>query len=100
MPLGPDAGDLLRFATALATSERASAVGLEHLQRAIGDPVIQSVLALGARVRQATAAKEEAIARGDHEAAELRRQEERRLKDECAKAEADWRASLEKPKED
>ena len=30
MPLGPDAGDLLRFATALAAAEGAAAVGLEH----------------------------------------------------------------------
>jgi hypothetical protein len=72
-------------------------VGLDHLQRATADPAVQSLLQLAARARQAAAAKEEATARQDHEAAAERRQEERRLRDEFAKAEAVWRASIEKP---
>jgi hypothetical protein len=48
-------------------------------------------------MRQATAAREEAIARQDGEAAADRRQEEVRLRDEYARAEAAWRTSIEKP---
>jgi ATP-dependent Clp protease ATP-binding subunit ClpA len=97
LPLGPDLADLLRFASVLARAEGEAAVGLEHLQRATGDPAVQSLLQLAARARQATAAKEEATARQDYGAAAERRQEERRLRDEFAKAEAAWRASIKKP---
>jgi hypothetical protein len=97
LPLGPDLADLLRFASVLARAEGEAMVGLDHLQRATADPAVQSLLQLAARARQAAAAKEEATARQDHEAAAERRQEERRLRDEFAKAEAAWRASIEKP---
>ena len=97
LPLGPDLADLLRFASALARADGEAAVGLEHLQRATGDPTVQSLLQLAARARQASAAREEATARQDDEAAAERRQDERRLRDEFGKAEAAWRASIEKP---
>jgi ATP-dependent Clp protease ATP-binding subunit ClpA len=97
LTLGPDLADLLRFASVLARAEGQAAVGLEHVQRATGDPTVQSLLQLAAQSRLAAAAKEEAIARQDHEAAAERRQEERRLREEFAKAEAAWRASIEKP---
>jgi hypothetical protein len=100
LPLGPDLADVLRFASVLARAEGEAAVGLEHLQRATSDPAVQSMLQLAARARQAAAAREEATARQDHEAAAEQRQEERRLREEVGKAEAAWRASIEKPPEE
>jgi hypothetical protein len=94
LPTGPDLADLLRFAEAFARAEGAPSVGLEHVQRAMGDADVQALLQSAARMRQATAAKEEAIARQDFEAAAERRQEEQRLRDEYGKAEAAWRASI------
>ena len=60
----------------------------------MSDPKVQELLRLAARMRQAIAAKEEAIAGQDQQATEERRQEERQLKEELARAESAWRASL------
>jgi ATP-dependent Clp protease ATP-binding subunit ClpC len=96
LPLGPDLADVLRFASVFARAEGEPVVGLEHVQRAVGDRDVQALLQLAARLRQCTAAKQEAVARQDFEAAAQRREEERGLKDEYEKAEAAWRDSIEK----
>jgi ATP-dependent Clp protease ATP-binding subunit ClpA len=80
LPVGPDAADLLRLASALAAARGAAALGLEHLRRAMDDPAVTSLLQLAAGIRQAPAGEEE-----------------RRLRDEYARSEAAWRASIEKP---
>ncbi|HEX4212615.1 MAG TPA: Clp protease N-terminal domain-containing protein [Candidatus Dormibacteraeota bacterium] len=92
--LGPDARDLLRLASAIASAEAASAVGLEHVIRALDDPAVRSLLQAAATFRQAVAAREEATAAGDFGAARSRREEEQRLREEYAQAEARWRRQL------
>jgi ATP-dependent Clp protease ATP-binding subunit ClpA len=92
--LGPDATDLLRLAWVLASREGGSAVGVEHVMRALDDEAVRSLLQLAARIRQATAAREEAIAAGDRDATRSRGQEVQRLRGEYDEAESSWRRQL------
>lgn len=92
--LGEDAAELLRFASAIATKAGAASVGLEHVVQALDDGAVWSILQLSARIRQAVAAREEAVAARDRQAADERRLEERRLREEHARAEAEWRRGL------
>jgi hypothetical protein len=96
-PLGADMAELLRLASEIAASEKAPAVGLDHLQRAMASAEVMALLQLSARIRQAQAAKEEATAGLDYETAAARRAEEQRLQAEHAEAEATWRRSLAGP---
>lgn len=92
--LGPDADDLLRLAWVLASSEGASAVGVEHVMRALDDEAVRSLLQLAARVRQAVAAREEAIAAGDRDAVRSRGEEVQRLRGQYDEVESAWRRQL------
>lgn len=92
--LGPDATGLVRLAWVLASAEGASAVGLEHLMRALDDKAVRSLLQLAARIRQAVAAREEAIAAGDRDATRSRTEEVQRLRGEYDEAESAWRRQL------
>lgn len=95
--LTPDATDLLRYAQTLAVAGGSGAVGLDHLRRALDDPAVQRLLELGARIRQAVAAREQAMTGQNWQAAHEHRLEEARLRQELATAEAAWVATLRRP---
>lgn len=92
--LGPDAVELLGFAAAIATAEKAPSVGLDHIVRALDDNEVWSMLQVSARIRQVVAAREEAIAARDPKTADEQREEERKLREEHRRAEAEWRRRL------
>lgn len=92
--LGPDTTDLLRYASVLVSAEGASAVGLEHVTRALDNEAVRSLLQMAARIRQAMAARDEAIAVRDFDAAKERWEEVGRLGGEYDEAESTWRRRL------
>jgi ATP-dependent Clp protease ATP-binding subunit ClpA len=94
-PMAGDLRRLLRTASAFADSRGASSVGLDHLLDAMISSAGMEALARLLDVRRHTAAKEQAIASQDYEAASEHRAAERRAKEALDQAIAAWRQDLE-----
>lgn len=98
-PMAADVRRLMHAAAALAESRGASFVALEHLLDAMTSSAGMEALARLLDVRRLAAAKEQAIASKDYEAASEHRTAERHAKVALDKAITEWRHDLERPQE-
>ena len=91
----PEVMRLMGRATMLATTRAAETYGLDHLLETIaGSPAGVEALARLLDLRRAAAAKEQALAAADFEAATGHRAEEQRAREALAQAVTAWRAEL------
>jgi ATP-dependent Clp protease ATP-binding subunit ClpA len=98
-PMAQDLRRLMRTASALADSRGAAFVGLDHLLDAMIGSAGMEALARLLDVRRHAAAKEQAIASQDYDAAAEHRTAERRARQALDEAIAAWRQELEPPQE-
>jgi ATP-dependent Clp protease ATP-binding subunit ClpA len=98
-PMAQELRRLMRAASARAESRGATFVGLDHLLDAMITSAGMEALARLLDVRRHTAAKEQAIATQDYEAAAEHRTAERRAKQALDEAIVAWRQDLEPAQE-
>ncbi len=95
--LSQETQDLMRLAMTLAGAEGVPSVGIDHVERVLGDPDARQLLQMGARLRRIFASAEEAAAAGDADAAAARRREGTQLRDELRDAEMRWFGRYQSP---